>query len=109
MLEYSVHCCLSGVSLQKNNIYFHFSNSSFFFSSPLFALQVARVGGQEEGSLDGCVPGFQVKRYQLPDSGPFQMGQALLQGQETNAGEGKGKKEKKNICAGLKLNVKSNI
>ncbi|XP_027128789.1 cadherin-13 [Larimichthys crocea] len=41
--------------------------------------QVARVGGQEDGAHEGCIPGFQVKRYQVAYSGPFQKGQALIQ------------------------------
>uniref|UniRef100_UPI0037E882AF cadherin-13 n=1 Tax=Semicossyphus pulcher TaxID=241346 RepID=UPI0037E882AF len=41
--------------------------------------QVARVGGQEDGGHEGCVPGFQVKHYQVAFSGTFQKGQALLQ------------------------------
>ncbi|XP_074534517.1 cadherin-13 [Halichoeres trimaculatus] len=41
--------------------------------------QVARVGGQEDGEHESCVPGFQVKQYQVAYSGPFQKGQALLQ------------------------------
>ncbi|XP_051237557.1 cadherin-13 [Dicentrarchus labrax] len=41
--------------------------------------QVAHVGGQEDGGHEGCVPGFQVKHYQVVYSGPFQKGQALLQ------------------------------
>ncbi|XP_070687038.1 cadherin-13 [Pempheris klunzingeri] len=41
--------------------------------------QVARVGGQEDGGHEGCVPGFQVKHYQVAYSGPFQKGQALIQ------------------------------
>ncbi|XP_045893949.1 cadherin-13 isoform X2 [Micropterus dolomieu] len=41
--------------------------------------QVARVGGQEDGGLEGCVPGFQVKHYQVAYSGPYQKGQALIQ------------------------------
>ncbi|XP_074488006.1 cadherin-13 [Sebastes fasciatus] len=41
--------------------------------------QVARVGGQEDGGHEGCVPGFQVKHYQVAYSGAFQKGQALLQ------------------------------
>ncbi|XP_029290376.1 cadherin-13 [Cottoperca gobio] len=41
--------------------------------------QVARVGGQEDGGHEGCVPGFQVKHYQVAFSGAFQKGQALIQ------------------------------
>ncbi|XP_047452590.1 cadherin-13 [Mugil cephalus] len=41
--------------------------------------QVALVGGQEDGGHEGCVPGFQVKSYQVAYSGPFQKGQSLLQ------------------------------
>ncbi|XP_036963407.1 cadherin-13 isoform X2 [Acanthopagrus latus] len=41
--------------------------------------QVARVGCQEDGGHEGCVPGFQVKHYQVAYSGPFQKGQALIQ------------------------------
>nr|XP_046250765.1 cadherin-13 [Scatophagus argus] len=41
--------------------------------------QVARVGSQEDGGHEGCVPGFQVKHYQVAYGGPFQKGQALLQ------------------------------
>lgn len=44
-------------------------------------LQIALVGGQEDGGHDVCLPGFQVKNYQLVHSGPFQKDQALLQGQ----------------------------
>ncbi|XP_059190265.1 cadherin-13 [Centropristis striata] len=40
---------------------------------------VARVGGQEDGGHEGCVPGFQVKHYQVAFSGAFQKGQALIQ------------------------------
>ncbi|KAI4825064.1 hypothetical protein KUCAC02_020763, partial [Chaenocephalus aceratus] len=40
---------------------------------------VARVGGQEDGGHEGCVPGFQVKHYQVAYSGAFQKGQALIQ------------------------------
>ncbi|KAK1887786.1 Leucyl-cystinyl aminopeptidase [Dissostichus eleginoides] len=46
-----------------------------------FMTQVARVGGQEDGGHEGCVPGFQVKHYQVAYSGAFQKGQALIQGQ----------------------------
>ncbi|XP_044049679.1 cadherin-13 [Siniperca chuatsi] len=41
--------------------------------------QVARVGGHDDGGHEGCVPGFQVKHYQVAYSGPFQKGQALIQ------------------------------
>ncbi|XP_033997648.1 cadherin-13 [Trematomus bernacchii] len=41
--------------------------------------QVARVVGQEDGGHEGCVPGFQVKHYQVAYSGAFQKGQALIQ------------------------------
>ncbi|KAM7002877.1 cadherin-13 [Tautogolabrus adspersus] len=41
--------------------------------------QVACVGGQKEVGHEGCVPGFQVKHYQVAYSGPFQKGQSLLQ------------------------------
>ncbi|KAM9351937.1 cadherin-13 [Symphorus nematophorus] len=41
--------------------------------------QVARVGGKEDGGHEGCVPGFQVKHYQVAYSGPFQKGQPLVQ------------------------------
>ncbi|KAM4618194.1 cadherin-13 [Polymixia lowei] len=41
--------------------------------------QVVHVGGQEDGGQDGCVPGFQVKRYEVEYSGPFQKGQPLTQ------------------------------
>ncbi|XP_008296339.1 cadherin-13-like, partial [Stegastes partitus] len=41
--------------------------------------QVAHVGGQEDGGYEGCVPGFQVKHYQVAYSGPFQKGQPLTQ------------------------------
>lgn len=44
-------------------------------------LQVAHVGGQGDGGNEGCVPGFQVKKYQVMYRGPFQKGQRLLQGQ----------------------------
>ncbi|XP_037539093.1 cadherin-13 [Nematolebias whitei] len=41
--------------------------------------QIALVGGHEDGGHDACLPGFQVKNYQLVYSGPFQKDQALLQ------------------------------
>lgn len=41
--------------------------------------QVTCVGGQEEGGHEGCVPGFQVKHYQVAYTGPFLKGQSLLQ------------------------------
>ncbi|XP_047209755.1 cadherin-13 [Girardinichthys multiradiatus] len=41
--------------------------------------QISHEGGQADGGHDGCVPGFQVKNYQLVYSGPFQKGQPLLQ------------------------------
>lgn len=44
-------------------------------------VQVACVGGREDGGHEGCVPGFQVKHYQVPHDGSFQKGQVLLQGQ----------------------------
>lgn len=44
-------------------------------------LQAAHVIGQEDGGHGGCVPGFQVKHYQVPYNGAFQKGQVLLQGQ----------------------------
>jgi len=47
----------------------------------LCVLQVARVGGREDGGHEGCAPGFQVKHYQVEFSGAFQKGQALIQGQ----------------------------
>ncbi|XP_039665457.1 cadherin-13 isoform X4 [Perca fluviatilis] len=40
---------------------------------------VAHVGGQEDGGHEGCVPGFQVKHYQVAYSEAFQKGQALIQ------------------------------
>ncbi|XP_034032906.1 LOW QUALITY PROTEIN: cadherin-13 [Thalassophryne amazonica] len=40
--------------------------------------QVACVDGQEDGRHEGCVPGFQIKHYQLAHSGPFHKGQPLL-------------------------------
>lgn len=43
-------------------------------------LQVAYVGGQEDGGSEGCVPGFQVNRYRVTYSGPFQKDQQLAQG-----------------------------
>ncbi|KAM6937390.1 cadherin-13 [Xenentodon cancila] len=39
--------------------------------------QVTFVDGQEDRSHDGCVPGFQVRTYQVVYSGPFQKGQPL--------------------------------
>lgn len=55
-------------------------------TSPLFpGLQVACVGGQEDGSHDGCVPGFQVKHYHVTYSGPFQKDQPLVRGQYSTA------------------------
>nr|XP_020458662.1 cadherin-13 isoform X2 [Monopterus albus] len=41
--------------------------------------QAACVGGQEDGSHEDCVPGFQVKHYRVVYSGPFQKGQPLIQ------------------------------
>ncbi|XP_029992729.1 LOW QUALITY PROTEIN: cadherin-13 [Sphaeramia orbicularis] len=41
--------------------------------------QVALAGGQEDGGHEGCVPGFQVKHYQVAFTGPFLKGQSLLQ------------------------------
>ncbi|XP_042268836.1 cadherin-13 isoform X2 [Thunnus albacares] len=41
--------------------------------------QVAHVGAQQDGRHEGCVPGFQVKQYQVAYSGPFQKGQPLIQ------------------------------
>ncbi|XP_071370808.1 cadherin-13, partial [Centroberyx affinis] len=41
--------------------------------------QVVHAGGQEDGGQEGCVPGFQVKHYQVEYSGPFQKGQPLTQ------------------------------
>ncbi|XP_039470186.1 cadherin-13 isoform X2 [Oreochromis aureus] len=41
--------------------------------------RVAHVGGQGDGGHEGCVPGFQVKKYQVMYRGPFQKGQRLLQ------------------------------
>ncbi|KAM4733919.1 cadherin-13 [Anableps anableps] len=41
--------------------------------------QIAHAGGRADGGHDGCVPGFQVKSYQLVCSGPLQKGQPLLQ------------------------------
>nr|XP_019935026.1 PREDICTED: cadherin-13 isoform X1 [Paralichthys olivaceus] len=41
--------------------------------------QVAPVGGQKDGGHEGCVPGFQVKQYQVAFSGPFRKGQPLIQ------------------------------
>lgn len=41
--------------------------------------QVAHVGGQEDGGHQSCVPGFQVKHYQVAYNGAFQKGQALIQ------------------------------
>ncbi|KAK7891136.1 hypothetical protein WMY93_023099 [Mugilogobius chulae] len=40
---------------------------------------VSFVGGQEDGGHEDCVPGFQVKHYQVVYSGPFRKGQSLLQ------------------------------
>lgn len=50
-------------------------------ASVFSVLQVAHVGGQERGGNEGCVPGFQVKKYQVAYRGPFEKGQPLLQGQ----------------------------
>uniref|UniRef100_UPI003AAB2B80 cadherin-2-like n=1 Tax=Centroberyx gerrardi TaxID=166262 RepID=UPI003AAB2B80 len=41
--------------------------------------KVVHAGGQEDGGQEGCVPGFQVKHYQVEYSGPFQKGQPLTQ------------------------------
>ncbi|XP_060932457.1 cadherin-13 [Limanda limanda] len=41
--------------------------------------QVAPVGGQQDAGHEGCVPGFQVKQYQVAFSGAFQKGQPLVQ------------------------------
>ncbi|XP_075325478.1 cadherin-13 [Odontesthes bonariensis] len=41
--------------------------------------QVTRVGGQEVSGYEGCVPGFQVKDYQVVYHGPFKKGQPLTQ------------------------------
>lgn len=57
----------------------HFSTHLIF--PHLSWVQVACVRGQEDGGHEGCVPGFQVKHYQVPHEGPFQKGQALLKGQ----------------------------
>uniref|UniRef100_A0A3Q0R1K9 Cadherin-13 n=1 Tax=Amphilophus citrinellus TaxID=61819 RepID=A0A3Q0R1K9_AMPCI len=51
----------------------------FLTASVFSVLQVAHVGGQEDGGNEGCVPGFQVKKYQVAYRGPFQKGQPLLQ------------------------------
>ncbi|XP_068613294.1 cadherin-13-like [Brachionichthys hirsutus] len=40
---------------------------------------VADVGCQDDGAHEACVPGFQVKHYQVAYSGPVQEGQVLLQ------------------------------
>uniref|UniRef100_A0A3Q1INQ4 Cadherin-13 n=1 Tax=Anabas testudineus TaxID=64144 RepID=A0A3Q1INQ4_ANATE len=50
----------------------------FILTPPLFSVvQVACVGGQEDGGHEGCVPGFQVKHYRVEYSGPFQKDQPL--------------------------------
>ncbi|XP_016519339.1 cadherin-13-like isoform X1 [Poecilia formosa] len=41
--------------------------------------QIADGGGHDGGRADGCVPGFQVRNYQLVLGGPLQKGQPLLQ------------------------------
>uniref|UniRef100_A0AAQ5XPQ8 Cadherin-13 n=2 Tax=Amphiprion ocellaris TaxID=80972 RepID=A0AAQ5XPQ8_AMPOC len=41
--------------------------------------QAAHVGGQEDGGSEGCVPGFQVKNYEVAYSGAFHKGQPLIQ------------------------------
>lgn len=48
---------------------------------PLSLLQVDLVSGQEDEGHGGCVPGFQVKHYQVAYIGPFQKGQPVIQGQ----------------------------
>lgn len=54
----------------------------FILTPPLFSVvQVACVGGQEDGGHEGCVPGFQVKHYRVEYSGPFQKDQPLTRGQ----------------------------
>ncbi|KAM7396369.1 hypothetical protein PAMP_019414 [Pampus punctatissimus] len=40
---------------------------------------VAHIGCQQDGRQEACVPGFQVKQYQVAYSGPFQKGQPLIQ------------------------------
>lgn len=45
----------------------------------LFIHQVAHIGGQEDGGYECCVPGFQVKNYQVAYTGPFKKGQPLMQ------------------------------
>lgn len=78
LFSYSVPLPVPGqVYLHRNRV-----SMCIDLTRPLFcALQVARVGGQEDGGHEGCVPGFQVKHYQVAYSGAFQKGQALLQGQ----------------------------
>ncbi|KAM9753123.1 cadherin-13 [Menidia menidia] len=41
--------------------------------------QVAHVGSQEVSGYEGCVPGFQVKNYQVVYNGPFKKSQPLTQ------------------------------
>lgn len=55
--------------------------SVIFWLLVFSVLQVSHVGGQGDGGHEGCVPGFQVKKYQVMYRGPFQKGQSLLQGQ----------------------------
>uniref|UniRef100_A0A3Q1FQN5 Cadherin-13 n=1 Tax=Acanthochromis polyacanthus TaxID=80966 RepID=A0A3Q1FQN5_9TELE len=42
-------------------------------------IKVAHAGGQEDGGYEGCVPGFQVKNYEVAYSGAFHKGQPLIQ------------------------------
>lgn len=83
-------CCLFwGIaSLKMCFCYSSFGNlvwtmclSVIFWLLVFSVLQVAHVGGQGDGGHEGCVPGFQVKKYQVMYRGPFQKGQRLLQGQ----------------------------
>ncbi|KAI3370827.1 hypothetical protein L3Q82_007353 [Scortum barcoo] len=67
---------------RKDRVLNLFSDSSQnldMFTVFLF-ISVACVGSQEDGGHGGCVPGFQVKHYQVAYSGPFQKGQVLVQG-----------------------------
>lgn len=87
--------CARQVPLHKKTTCIYYLAIALFCFS---LLQVACVGGQEDGSLDGCVPGFQVKHYHLPYNGPFQKGQALLQGQVTGMEKRRETPPSRNLC-----------
>lgn len=59
---------------------------------PFLIHQIVHINGQRDGNREECLPGFQLKKYQVIYTGPFQKGQPLVKVQFDDCAGNKGVK-----------------